>query len=303
MAKRVLTAVMDTLVHCGQPVIASHAVFCHVLDLYKAGTHNGERLLTHGTEIPKGRYQVLLRELVTNGTLTPDRDFHKPLYRIKEQDDGTADEICAIADPFCYLSHLSAMRRYGLTERFPKEIIFTSLAPSLWKEKAQTQMQERCGEAVKWEGFIPLTALKFPQKVRGQMVHRYATTSPAPMQQIRDAHTRIATIGATFHDMLHKPALCGGMAHVLDVWREHAGRFLEEIIPVVEASPHKIIQVRAGYILDEMLAIHDPRIEAWQRAAMRGGSRVLDPEKPFSAVFSEKWMLSLNVPTAGIDTA
>ena len=95
--------------------------------------------------------------------------------------------------------------------------------------------------------------------------------------------------------MLDQPALCGGMAHVLDVWVAHAPPFVEEIIAAIDRAPEKIIKVRAGYIFNELLQISDERIEAWARFAQRGGSRRLDPAKAYVNRYSEKWMISLNV--------
>jgi hypothetical protein len=74
-----------------------------------------------------------------------------------------------------------------------------------------------------------------------------------------------------------------------------AKSYLEEIIISVTSFPKKIIKVRAGYILDEVLNIEDKRIQQWLAAAQRGSSQVLDPETAFRSTFSEKWMLSLNV--------
>jgi predicted transcriptional regulator of viral defense system len=132
--------------------------------------------------------------------------------------------------------------------------------------------------------------------VRSRKIAVYETKHPGHWLQVRDSHARLATIGQTFVDTVERPQYCGGMAHVLDVWRQHAGTYREEIIAAVDEVAPPIAKVRAGYLLDDMLALgDDSRIQGWVRFAQRGSSRVLDPTKIFGADHSEKWMLSINV--------
>jgi predicted transcriptional regulator of viral defense system len=95
--------------------------------------------------------------------------------------------------------------------------------------------------------------------------------------------------------MLEKPTLCGRMVHILEVWDAYAEIYMDEIIKAVDNNPKKIIKVRAGYILDEIIGYKSDRVYKWLENAQRGSSQVLDPDAPFSPTFSEKWMLSINV--------
>ena len=76
----------------------------------------------------------------------------------------------------------------------------------------------------------------------------------------------------------------------------HAVRHLDAIVEAVDAGSEKILQVRAGYLLEEAIGISDPRIDVWARSAQRGSSRKLDSAAPYANRFSERWMLSINVP-------
>ncbi len=69
---------------------------------------------------------------------------------------------------------------------------------------------------------------------------------------------RVATVGQTFLDMVREPELCGGMVHVMAVWREHAGERHEEIIQAVDGSASAVARCRAGYILEERLGVETP---------------------------------------------
>ena len=97
--------------------------------------------------------------------------------------------------------------------------------------------------------------------------------------------------------MLREPTLCGGMQHVIDVYNQYAKQYFRLIVDELDSHGNGIEKVRAGYILEEHCKIHDPRIDTWHKFAQRGGSRKLDPTGEYSETFSERWSLSLNLPT------
>ena len=84
-------------------------------------------------------------------------------------------------------------------------------------------------------------------------------------------------------------------AHVLDVWEEHASTYLEDVVAVVDRTTKPLLKSRAGYILEERLGLTHPSIERWKEFGQRGGSRKLDPTVDFASIYSETWMISLNV--------
>lgn len=206
-----------------------------------------------------------------------------------------------MVEPFCYISHLSAMARYGLTDRRSKALQLTipdaKTGKKLWNDeffvKDYTEKDRESLSAS--EIILPTPRSNFPDKVRGQAVSIKRTAHLGSSQPIRGSLARIETIGHVFASMLEDPELCGGMKHVIEVWQEHAQAYLDEIINAIERRPKSITKVRAGYLLEELIGINDARIESWMKFAQRGGSRLLNPSAPFESVFSEKWMLSLNV--------
>jgi len=97
--------------------------------------------------------------------------------------------------------------------------------------------------------------------------------------------------------MLREPKLCGGIRHVLDIYESNAKRFSQLIIDEVDRHGAPIDKVRVGFVLEEVCQLSSPVLNQWAVHAQRGGSRKLDADAEYSPDYSEKWKLSINVPS------
>ncbi|MBY0240225.1 MAG: hypothetical protein K2X55_13005 [Burkholderiaceae bacterium] len=207
--------------------------------------------------------------------------------------------ICAL-DPFCYVSHLSAMEYHGLTDRFSKILYMTRPSAANWKEQAEEKMRKDLdGELAQYRsyGLPTLTRHKF-NEISGTLVQFQERSQLGAFRLVANSSLRVATIGRVFLDMLREPALCGGVQHVIDVFKSDARRYLKLIVDEIERHGQPIDKVRAGFVLSEVCKLSHPMWLEWEKFAQRGGSRKLDPAGEFSSSFSERWMLSINVPSA-----
>lgn len=298
-------AIVSSLVSRGLPVVIEYDLFQLVRHLHQTGVYDGKKLRI-GKSIPsRDRYRKIVGKLLSERYLRPDPDFYPSqqwgetthtyamVFRISDVPDGPAEEITALLDPFCYLSHLSAMQRYSLTDRIPETLILST--PQKWNVARDLKKQEDYPDLGKDEYAAPLKQLTWPDIIRKRAVTLHKTVRNPVVKNIRGSRARIAAVGETFVQMLDRPELCGGMNHIIDVWDSHASVYVEEIITAVNNADESIIKVRAGYLLEERLGIEDPRILEWLQFAQRGGSRKLDPSTPYVSRYSEKWMISLNV--------
>lgn len=227
--------------------------------------------------------------------LVPDNDFRSGVWRITQSvKSGSAEEVACIADPFSYVSHLSAMQKFGLTDRSPQSLHLTTPKRELWN----ILRDERMRKDNVTDRTTPRPLLSRPgfnPTIRRRSITVHVSSHPWIPTVSRGEDIRMTSIGQTFADMLVEPGLCGGMNHVLDVWKREAPHWLAEIIEAVNLLDSKIAKVRAGYILSEMLNIDHPVIHQWEQFAQRGGSRKLDPESEYVPQFSDRWMISINV--------
>jgi predicted transcriptional regulator of viral defense system len=216
-----------------------------------------------------------------------------------------AQEVACSLDPFSYVSHLSAMVYHGLTDRFPK-VIFMSTPPlSGWREQARERMQKDLGES--YEEYL---ALGLPRLTRlnlsklGQTIVQFHERSQkGAFRHVPNSSLRVTSIGRVFLDMLREPQLCGGIQHVIDIYKSESKRHLRAIVDEIERHGKPIDKVRAGYLLTEVCGQTLPVIENWVTYAQRGGSRKLDPDSEYFPTFSDRWKLSINVPSLNITQA
>ena len=280
----------DLLEKNGKPIITQFEFFRIIRQVYR---ESYSKKLYLRRKIPDyDDYSRLRSKLNMAGVIRPDRDYRTRVLRVLAVSDLPAENITCLVDPTCYVSHLSAMQRWGLTDRNPAALILTR--PD--RKTAAAQLQTMA-EGLDEDGTNPfrLNIVGHPPRVRNRAVHVYQSKTAGKSVPIRGEDARLSTIGQTFLDMLQKPDLCGGMSHVLDVWEEHAETFLDEVVTAVDTATRGLIKSRAGHILEERLGLRHQRIESWREFSQRGGSRKLDPAKGYAAMYSEKWMISLNV--------
>ncbi len=298
-------AIQRILVERSQPIIVEYELFRVLWGLHFAGQYGGKTLRLSRKPPDRTRYRNIVGRLLSDRYLRPDSDFYPPdewnragynyarVFRVSDVPDGSAEDITALLDPFCYISHLSAMQRYSLTNRIPAALNLST--PKKWNLARDEKVAADYGDKLDPDTYIaPLSQLTWPEAIRRRQIMLHRTVRTPVVRTIRGSSARIAAIGETFVQMLDRPELCGGMEHVVEVWEQHAEIYLEEIIVAVNHADESIIKVRAGYLLEERLGIHDNRILAWTSFAQRGGSRKLDASAPYVSTYSEKWMISLN---------
>ncbi|MCZ6859841.1 MAG: hypothetical protein O7I42_06130 [Alphaproteobacteria bacterium] len=277
----------------GWPAITDYELFRLVQVLYRSG----KKLNLRHDHASLDDFKRLRRQLRNLTMIRADPNYVSYANRILTNSDRPAEEVCCVIDPFCYISHLSAMQRYGLTNRRPEALFLTTAASSVGKKLISEKMKKDHDRDIisHLDDIIPLRLVHHPRTVRGRLLDEFRTNYMGKKIKIRGSLARITTIGQTFVDMLDQPNRCGGMRHVVDVWQEHGRTYLDEIIPLIDEARTTITKMRAGYLLTEVLGLDDPRVSAWKRFAMRGGSRVLDPSKPYAPNYSEEWKISINV--------
>jgi predicted transcriptional regulator of viral defense system len=239
-------------------------------------------------------FKRTLANLKASGQIKDDQDYSKSaMLRNVSVPDLPAEDIVCLADPTAYVSHLSAMQRWGLTDRSPYALMVTQLD----RASANISFAEVMASANL--DMVPKSAalkfVKHPEQVRGRPVKVLISRVVGDFRLSRETYTRVATRGQTFLDMVQEPDFCGGMNHVIEVWEEHAASDLQDIVNVIDRKGNSLAKSRAGHILTERLGFSHFIVESWKKTCKAGIGRKLDPSKESSPNFSKPWNLSINV--------
>jgi hypothetical protein len=286
------------------PTVSLYELGVATMQMYQIKEYAGKKIKNIRSPLPRREsIQGYRNQLMSLGILEEKKEFPADCYLLTSSPFKESTDIVCSLDPFCYISHLSAMEYHGLTDRFTTTIFMTTLPVAIWKIRVHEKIIKDLGDDL----FIKYMENKFPLLTK----HTISTISKNPIITFStksadqgayvaptDRPIRVSSIGRTFVDMLRKPEACGGMSHVLDVYRDNAKIYLRLILGEIEQHGEPIDKVRAGYILEELCEIKDNSIiNSWVKFAQRGGSRILDQNSPFWPTFSERWCLSINVPT------
>ena len=282
--------ILDKLFENGQSVVTHYTFFRLIQAMYRDGKG---LYLRHESPSAEDHYKYL-RNMREANVIRYDKDYQQRLIRVIDIAEISTEDIICIADSLCYVSHLSAMHRWGITNRAPKPLICT-------RPDRKTSILQLSDMMKHHSDSLPLPPKRFhlkyirhPDTVRNRQVYVVESKKAGTSINLRGTNVRVASLGQTFLDMLQQPHLCGGIPHVLDVYDEHAEFWLDEIMESVDSVKSSLVKSRAGYILEERLGVNHEKIESWKSSTQKGGSRKLDPSKSFAPDFSETWMLSLN---------
>ena len=294
---KLIDVLKEAIIDNQKPIISKFEIFFFGLQIVENKNYNNLKIKKQKFDIEKNNRLIL--DLIDKRFISNDIDFTS-YYKITSEAVKECSEVCCLIDPFCYISHLSAMQKYGFTNRISEFSILTRPQEGLWKKMKEEfkndYINKLSPDSQNKYIFPQLKRAVFPKKVRKMQIKVVESKFIHPSILIRDSYARITDIGHTFLDMLINPELCGGMSHIIEVWKQNAKKNIDLIIKAVDNHPQDIVKCRAGYIVEDILKIKDNKIiNKWLRLAQRGGSRLLDPNSNYSSKFSERWKISINI--------
>lgn len=291
------SAIIKSLGDIESPAFTNYLIGVVIFRLYQNKTYKGEPISKITNDSPTLKIiKNKINELAEDGILT---QIESNIYTLLGRSHPDVMAIACAVDPFCYVSHLSAMEFHGLTERIPSKLYLSSPTQKLWNEYAINKMQKDLGDgyATYLEEKLPNLSKKMPHKIGKIETHIINTkhTHSGAFKNINDRAIRVSTIGRTFLEMIKKPEFCGGLKHVIATFEEHSKMYLRLIVSEIDRHGATIDKIRTGYILDELVGVQDDTVESWNKLRRRGGSMKLDMHAEYHHEFSEKWWISLNL--------
>src|SRR5690554_5941587 len=198
-----------------KPVVSKYQFGLIVNSIYRTKVYRGESINLQKDFAERSDVNKYLNQLLDEGVLSPHKTLSNTFTLLGRSDLDPEDIACTV-DPFCYMSHLSAMSYHGLTDRIPGKLFISSPSVSEWRLFAKEQMLKDLGDDYETycENGMPLLVKTNIKKINKVEVHCLSSKHLGAYKNIRGRALRVSTIGRTFLEMLKNPDLCGGINHV-----------------------------------------------------------------------------------------
>ena len=289
-------------------IINGEEIAKEIFRLYKGKSYQKTRIARIRSSEPSIRvYNNVISNLTGAGIISEIPDFNTVAsatypfsgsYIIRSKPEYSPYEAACVIFPYSHLSYLTAMDWHRFTEKNPRIIQLGTPSRNIWKAKGLADLENFELEDVssfKKESFLP----KYPVKntLFGMMVDPITDNDSSSINTIRGSSVRITSPARTLVDMTRKPVLCGGSQHAIDSFLEHAQPYRKQIMTYLEKNGSKIDRARVGFLMDKVMGIKDPIIDAWKEESSktRGSSKILVPGADFSEYYDPDWCLSLNL--------
>lgn len=295
-------AILQFLTDLDQPVITAYQLAVFLYKAYVDKKYKDIAIKSSALTLSKNIYKTKIERLCTIGILTPHPNFSvNQVFSIVGKKGFDASDVACSIDPFAYMSYLSAMAYHGITDRIPSILYVSTPAPPVWKDFALLKMEKDLDGSMQdfLDAGLPSLKRIRMHKLGKMPIRVHTSLHSGAYKVVKGRSIRVSTIGRTFLDMVRKPDLCGGMHHCIEVFRLYGRQYGRLIIDEVHQHGNNIEKSRVGYLLEEVCSIKQDRIDEWAQHVQRGGSRKLDPSHEYESTFSERWNISLNVPTIG----
>ncbi len=204
------------------------------------------------------------------------------------------EQVVQEANPCAVFSHLTALALHSVTVQIAKVIHVTHHKGNSWQHRLPfgTTPEDwaywRRPPAAKPKTIGSIQVHWHQCKGEWDFGHTVAFSQGQPIY--------VTDIERTLLDSLRDPDACGGMMNVLEAWpRARESLDVPRLVEYADRFGIDVLKARAGFLL-ESLGLRHERLDEWAAAMPRGGSMRLVPGRPFDAVHTERWNLSLNLP-------
>ncbi|WP_441368152.1 hypothetical protein [Acinetobacter lwoffii] len=300
------------------------------LKIWTEKKYNAEQVLGIASNaIPINKFKKIINILLINKSLrgfyTTDKDymfFIKNPKKLNKNQNLNPEKILSGVFPYSYISHLSAMKLYGLTQIQPSAIYITVPIRQIWKEYCLKDLQENFFFTEKENSFTLNDDYYYEAptlKLNGKYVKKNQIITTYPFDKIfhdifPDQNIIIVTkkvlddsewwsgyhiqnISSLYLDMIKFPHYCGGLVHVIEVMKNSLDKnIFSQILEKIENEGSEIDKARFGFICEKLLDKKNSLIDRWKidQQGKRGSSRKLIASADFDPVFDPEWNISIN---------